>query len=48
MLSFRKNEPCEPNPWKAKEMEWTGNYSGTADELEAQGKSMVSTKGDKQ
>ena len=29
MLSYRKNEPCEPNPWEAKEMEWTGNYSGS-------------------
>ncbi len=28
IISYRKNEPCEPNPWEAKEMEWTGNYSG--------------------
>ena len=21
---------CEPNPWGAREMEWTGNYSGLA------------------
>lgn len=30
ITSYRKNEPAEPNPWEAKEMEWTGNYSGTA------------------
>ena len=30
ILSYRKNEACEPNPWGAKEMEWTGNYSGSA------------------
>ncbi len=29
ILSYRKNEPSEPNPWGAKEMEWTGNYSGS-------------------
>jgi len=29
LLSYRKNTPCEPNPWDAKEMEWTGNYSGS-------------------
>ena len=30
IISYRKNAPCEPNPWEAKEMEWTGDYSGTA------------------
>jgi cytochrome c oxidase subunit I+III len=29
ILSYRKNDPCEPNPWGAKEMEWTGDYSGS-------------------
>jgi cytochrome c oxidase subunit I+III len=48
MLSYRKNEPCEANPWDAKEMEWTGNYSGTTDEPTTQDKSVVSAKGDKQ
>ncbi len=30
IISYRKNEECEPNPWGAREMEWTGNYSGLA------------------
>ncbi len=30
IVSYRKNEVCEPNPWDAREMEWTGNYSGLA------------------
>jgi cytochrome c oxidase subunit I+III len=30
ILSYRKNEPCEANPWGSKEMEWTGNYCGSA------------------
>ena len=30
IISYRKNEACEPNPWGAREMEWTGNYSGLA------------------
>jgi cytochrome c oxidase subunit I+III len=30
ILSYRKNEPSGPNPWEANEMEWTGNYNGTA------------------
>ncbi len=30
IVSYRKNVPCEPNPWGAKEMEWTGDYSGLA------------------
>jgi cytochrome c oxidase subunit I+III len=29
IVSYRKNDACEPNPWDAKEMEWTGNYQGT-------------------
>ncbi len=28
ILSYRKNVHSEPNPWDAKELEWTGNYSG--------------------
>ena len=30
IISYRKNEACEPNPWDAKEMEWTGNYNGSS------------------
>jgi cytochrome c oxidase subunit I+III len=30
ILSYRKNERCELNPWGAKEMEWTGDYCGSA------------------
>ncbi|HUK85456.1 MAG TPA: hypothetical protein VLU95_06310, partial [Candidatus Acidoferrum sp.] len=29
IISYRKNVPCESNPWEAKEMEWTGDYSGS-------------------
>ena len=29
IISYRKNETSGPNPWEAKEMEWTGNYSGS-------------------
>jgi heme/copper-type cytochrome/quinol oxidase subunit 1 len=32
ILSYRKNDACESNPWEAKEMEWTGNYSGLTPE----------------
>ena len=39
ILSYRKNEPSGPNPWEAKEMEWTGNYSGS----EATPQPMVAT-----
>ncbi len=28
IISYRRNVPCELNPWDAKEMEWTGDYSG--------------------
>jgi cytochrome c oxidase subunit I+III len=27
-FSLRKKECCKPNPWEAREMEWTGDYSG--------------------
>ena len=30
-FSLRKKETVKPNPWDAKEMEWTGNYSGTTE-----------------
>jgi cytochrome c oxidase subunit I+III len=30
IISYRKNEPVEINPWGAKEIEWTGDYSGKA------------------
>jgi len=30
ILSYRKNAQSGPNPWGAKEMEWTGDYSGQA------------------
>jgi len=26
--SYRKSQPAGPNPWDAKEVEWTGEYSG--------------------
>jgi cytochrome c oxidase subunit I+III len=39
LTSYRKNEPSEPNPWDAKEMEWTGNYSGS----ESSPESMIKT-----
>ncbi len=39
LISYRKNEPSEPNPWDAKEMEWTGNYSGS----ESSPESMIKT-----
>jgi cytochrome c oxidase subunit I+III len=26
IFSYRRNEPSDPNPWEATEMEWTGNY----------------------
>jgi cytochrome c oxidase subunit I+III len=26
--SYRKSQPAGPNPWDAKEVEWTGDYSG--------------------
>jgi cytochrome c oxidase subunit I+III len=29
IVSYRKNVPCGLNPWEAKEMEWTGDYSGS-------------------
>ena len=29
IVSYRKNVPSGPNPWEAKEMEWTGDYSGS-------------------
>ncbi len=28
IISYRKNEPSEANPWESKAIEWTGNYSG--------------------
>jgi cytochrome c oxidase subunit I+III len=31
ILSYRKNEPSGPNPWEAKEVEWTGIYNGSTD-----------------
>lgn len=34
IVSYRKNVPCESNPWEAKEMEWTGDYSGLASTTE--------------
>ena len=37
MLSYRKNEKCESNPWGAKEMEWTGNYSGAEPNIKSIG-----------
>ena len=46
-LSYRKNEACEPNPWDAKEMEWTGNYSGSTDSSTIPDSSGVPEKGDK-
>ena len=36
IVSYRKNVPCESNPWEAKEMEWTGDYRGSADQLPKQ------------
>ena len=29
LLSLRKPESAEPNPWEARELEWTGEYSGS-------------------
>jgi cytochrome c oxidase subunit I+III len=29
LYSYIKNVPSSPNPWGAKELEWTGNYSGS-------------------
>jgi cytochrome c oxidase subunit I+III len=29
LYSYIKNVPSNPNPWGAKELEWTGNYSGS-------------------
>jgi cytochrome c oxidase subunit I+III len=46
-LSYRKNVPCEANPWDAKEMEWTGNYSGSIESSTAPSESAVAEKGDK-
>jgi cytochrome c oxidase subunit I+III len=34
VLSYRKNEPSGENPWDSKEMEWTGNYSGTTNPVD--------------
>jgi heme/copper-type cytochrome/quinol oxidase subunit 1 len=47
LWSYRKNVPCEANPWDAKEMEWTGAYKGSADLAATQTKSALSEKGEK-
>ncbi len=34
IVSLGKKEPCEPNPWEAKEIEWTGNISDPEADLQ--------------
>ncbi len=36
ILSLRNKEPAKPNPWNAKEIEWTGDYRITPESSEAQ------------
>jgi cytochrome c oxidase subunit I+III len=47
VLSYRKNEKSDPNPWDAKEMEWTGDYSGTSEASTTKDNSKESKNGDK-
>lgn len=36
IVSYRRNMPSGPNPWGAKEIEWTNDYAGTRQDSEPQ------------